>query len=392
MLDGLNRPSGLSETRLRDLRSAVKRVGELLGNVPAAIPLDMQTIRAGLSTVNPIAVGMTAKRFTNIRSDFVAAVKASGAVAIRPAAKRKLSPGWDDLFARLASRRAHLGLSRLARYASAHGIEPEEVNNEVITNLIAAVKEESLHQKPRALHRQVAMIWNEAAADPSLGLQTVTVPDFRGPPKRINESLLPSSFLQDRDDYLTWCAVTDPFAADARQRPLAPRTVNLARDQIHAAVTALVKSGTGPDSIRSLADLLTVENFKTILRQRRADAGGEVNSFNHYLARALVRMAREWIKVDAAVLEKLGELASKLPAPKRDLTPKNKRFLRQFDDPQTAARATVEGDQAQARRKAKFSHPCQGANRARNCTPDLYARSSRESLRVGVRQTLVCAI
>jgi hypothetical protein len=193
-LDGLNRPSGLSETRLRDLRSAVKRVAELLGNVPAAIPLNMETIQAGLSTVDPIAVGMTAK--TNIRSDFVAAVKASGAVAIRLAAKRKLSPGWDDLFARLASRRAHLGLSRLARYASTHGIEPEKVNNEVITNLIAAVKEETLHLKPRVLHRQVAMIWNEVAADPSLALQTVTVPDFRGPPKRINEAFLPSPFFK----------------------------------------------------------------------------------------------------------------------------------------------------------------------------------------------------
>jgi hypothetical protein len=67
VLDSFNRPSPLSATRLRDLRSAVKRVAELLGNVPAAIPLNMEEIQAGLSTVSPIAVGMTAKRFTNIR-------------------------------------------------------------------------------------------------------------------------------------------------------------------------------------------------------------------------------------------------------------------------------------------------------------------------------------
>ncbi len=281
---------------------------------------------------------MTAKRFTNIRSDFVAAVKASGAIAIKPTAKRKLSPHWEDLFSRLAERRAHLGLSRLARYASEHGIAPEEVNDEVITNLITAVKEGSLHTKPQALHRQVALIWNEAAADHSRGLQAVTVPDIRGAPKRISESLLPPSFLQDRDNYLRWCTTTDPFAVDARQRPLAPRTVRLARDQIHAAVTALVKSGTKPENVRSLADLVTVENLKSILRQRLADAGGEEKSFNHYLAKALVRMAREWVKVDAGILAKLRELARKLRAPKRDLTPKNKRFLRQFDDPQALRR------------------------------------------------------
>jgi hypothetical protein len=57
-----------------------------------------------------------------------------------------------------------------------------------------------------------------------------------------------------------------------------------------------------PQSIRSLADLVTVHNFKGILRQRLADAGGQQKSFNHYLARAIVRIAREWVKVDASVL------------------------------------------------------------------------------------------
>jgi hypothetical protein len=71
--------------------------------------------------------------------------------------------------------------------------------------------------------------------------------------------------------------------------------LKLSKDQIHAAVTALVKSGTQPEQIRSLADLVTVENFKSILRQRIEDAGRPNKSFDHYLARALVRIAREWV-------------------------------------------------------------------------------------------------
>ena len=59
MLSALEAPSVPSETRLRDLRSAVRRVAELLGNVPAAISLVMEKIQAGLGAVNPIAVGMT---------------------------------------------------------------------------------------------------------------------------------------------------------------------------------------------------------------------------------------------------------------------------------------------------------------------------------------------
>jgi integrase len=337
VLKALDGTSGLSETRLRDLQSAVRRVAELLGNVPAAIPLAMEKIQAGLSTINPIAVGFSAKRFANIRSDFLAAVKASGVLPVKSGAKDSLSPEWVKLFEALEGRRAHIGLSRLARNASAEGIEPKDVNDAVIDRFVAAVREGSLHQKPNVLHRQVTLIWNEAAAE--LGLPGVTVASFRAAPKRIDESLLPPSFINERDSYLAWCGVSDPFAADARAKRLAPRTLKLARDQIHAAVTALVKNGVEPKQIRSLADLVTVDNLKSILRQRLADAGGQQKSFDHYLGRALIRIAREWVKVDDAVLAELKRVASKLPAPIRyDLTLKNKQFLRQFDDPQALRR------------------------------------------------------
>jgi integrase len=334
VLAALETNGALSETRLRDLRSAVKRVAELLGNVPAAIPLVMEKVQAGLGAVNPIAVGMTPKRFTNIRSDFVAAVKASGVIPIRLNVKAEFSPEWVVLFSRLAGRKAHLGLSRLARYASDQGIAPEGINDEVIDGFIAAVREGSLHKKPDGLHRQVTAIWNKVAEDSGLGIRRVAIPSFRKPPQRVSESLLCPLFIEDRENYLAWCGVIDPFADDARPKRLAARTLKLTRDQIHAAVTALVKSGTKPDQIQSLADLVTVKNLKNILRQRVADAGGQLTSFNHYLARALVRIAKEWVKVDAGVLAELKNAASKLPGPDRyDLTPKNKQFLRQFEDP-----------------------------------------------------------
>ena len=75
--------------------------------------------------------------------------------------------------------------------------------------------------------------------------------------------------------------------------PLAPQTIQLRRNQIHAAVTALVESGVKPTAIRSLADLVSPENFKRILRRRHEKVGGRENVFNHDLARALVQIARD---------------------------------------------------------------------------------------------------
>jgi hypothetical protein len=159
---------------------------------------------------------MSDKRYANVRSDFLAAVRASGLMLLVGSGKKTLSPAWIELFARLAGRRAHIGLSRLARYATSHGIAPRDVNDEVISDFITSVRMNSLHRKPKALHRQVTLIWNEAARDSNLGLRPVTVASFRGPLRRIDWSLLPPALRQDVKTYLSWCGGSDPFAVDAR--------------------------------------------------------------------------------------------------------------------------------------------------------------------------------
>jgi integrase len=332
VLAALERHDKLAATRRRDLMSAVKRVAGLLGQEPAAVPLDMAAISAGLAAVNPVAGGISTKRLANIRSDFLAAAKVTGLIALKPKGKSPLSPAWVDLYASLSGRRAHIGLSRLARFASARGIPPREINDQVIAELIATVREQSLCPRPTVLHRTVAQIWNEAARDPALGLREVMVPSYRTP-KRIIWARLSKTFRQDVDAHLAWCAVCDPFAVDARPRPLAPRSLRLRRDQIHAAVTALVDSGIKPSAIRSLADLVSPEQFKRILRTRLDSVGGDENTFNLGLGYALLQIAHEWVKVDAQAFADLKRLIGKMPAPVMALTDKNKRALRQFDDP-----------------------------------------------------------
>jgi integrase len=334
VLVALEQPNGLASSRHRDLRSAVRRAAVLLGNEPGAIALEMGAISTRFAAVNPVAVGLATKSLANIRSDFLAAVKASGVMPIKAEDKSPLNSAWLDLLERLSGRRAHIGLSRLARYASRQGITPGDMNDDVIRDFITAVREGSLHRDPSALHRQVTQIWNEAARDPALGLRHVTVPSFRRPPKRIDWALLPDSFKQDVKSYLSWCSSCDPFAADARRRALAPRSLELRRDQIHTGVSALVESGTDPSAIQSIADLVSPNSIKSILRRRLQGVSGEENtSFNHNLGKVLVQIAREWAKVNAQVLAELKRLVGKMPAPVRGLTDKNKRFLRQFDDP-----------------------------------------------------------
>ena len=121
------------------------------------------------------------------------------------------------------------------------------------------------------------------------------------------------------------------FNVDAR--PLAAGTLKLRRIQIHAAVTALVAAGIKLSAIKSLADLVSPDAFKLILRQRYNAANGRENAFNRSLAETLAQIAREWVRVDAGVYAELKRLVGKMPMPQPGLTDKNKGFLRQFDDP-----------------------------------------------------------
>jgi integrase len=333
VVNAVQTSDALSATRRRDLRSAVTRVAFLLGEDLERIPLNLPALSVKLAAVNPVAAGLKAKSLSNIRSDLMAAVKASELKPVGLSVRTPLSATWKKLMVDLKSRRAHIGLSRLARYASAKGIEPEEIDDTTIEAFITAVRNETLHRKPNNLHRKVALIWNEAAQRSRFDLQPVKVPSFRRPPKRTEWTLFPRAFRKDVDDHLTWCGGSDVYAADARPRALAPQTVALRQNQIHAAVTALVEGGVKPTAITSLAKLVTPENFKRILRQRHETVGGRENVFNSDLARALVRIAAEWVKIDAGALAELTRLAGKVPIPTSGLTAKNKRVLRQFDDP-----------------------------------------------------------
>jgi hypothetical protein len=250
-----------------------------------------------------------------------------------------LSPRWAELLAKLPKPRHGIGLSRLARYASSERIEPHQIDDAAIEGFISAVRQGSLHRKPNDLHRSVTKIWNEAARQqPELGLAQVRVPSFRRAPQRIDWQLLTPLFRRSVEKYLAWCGRSDVFAADVREPPLAPSTLRLRRVQIHAAVTALVAAGRKPSEIKSLAALVAPEAFTMILRQRYQGANGRVNAFNRDLGEALVQIAREWVKVKAATLAELKRLLRKMPLPQAGLTDKNKRFLRQFDDPAVMGR------------------------------------------------------
>ena len=233
--------------------------------------------------------------------------------------------------AQLSGQRAHLGCRASLTMPAPTGSNRIEFDDAAIEGFIAAVREGSLHRKPNVLHRQVTLIWNEVA-------KTVGVPGR-------SRSLVPRSDQADRFDavdaslqkdvesHLDWCGGADVFAADTRSRALAPRTLKLRRNQIHAVVTALVESGVKPSDIRSLADLISPTTSSVFY------AGGSKSRVVARMPSIAISPKRSSKSVvsgsswSPAELTNSNRLTSKVPMPKPGLTSKNKAALRQFDDP-----------------------------------------------------------
>jgi hypothetical protein len=108
----------------------------------------------------------------------------------------------------------------------------------------------------------------------------------------------------------------------------------------------------------SLADLVSPRNFREILTHRYESKNGAANSFDIYLARALIRIAREWVKLGSTELAELNRLAARLPKLTSGLTTKNRATLRQFDDPAALQRLYALPDQlwAEVKRDRRCNH------------------------------------
>jgi integrase len=338
VVDRLATNPGLSDTRRRDLRSAVVTYGKLKGEPLSGIPLDFAAIRRTLDGIVPAQAKVSRKRWANLRSDLTAAMEASGLQPILRTADVELDASWDALLRAVQDKGVTYGLSRLARWSTARQISPTAVDDAILEQFFAELEATSLVRNLRAQRRSVAKSWNRLATlAAGHALRRVQVPSNRPVSMRVPWLELPASFRDEVEKYLLWCSVPDPLDDTARARALAPETVRLRRDHIHLAASAACASGIDPRRLTSLAELVKPETFRALLRHLWAKRGGKLTSYTRDVSVVLITIASEWVRVPADQLSNLKKLRGKLGSLRSGLTEKNKALLRKFDDPRLVA-------------------------------------------------------
>ena len=154
-------------------------------------------------------------------------------------------------------------------WCATQGIAPDAVDDAVVQQFHRWLENRTLCPKPRDVVRRVPNLWNEASEKievwPKIKLTTLS---FKSPPKRLQWSDLSESFRRDAEAYLAMRAKPDLFdeRPNAPRRPLAESTLHQQSEHLRLAASVLIESGVPVEDIKSLADLVEPERFKTILR------------------------------------------------------------------------------------------------------------------------------
>ena len=321
--------------RWRNGRSATERICAMAGAAPAQIPAEAPSIRAMLAKIHPAAHGMTPKTWANLQSRFRQELRLADVIDPNFQGCAARHPAWAPLVQAIADDKRLLhGMAFFTNWCAVQDTPPEGATAAFV-EFPSWLDQRTLCPKPRDVLRRVPPLWNEASKRidvwPKIELPLVS---FRAPPKRLQMSDLPASFKADAEAYLAMRANPDPFdeRPTAPKRPLAESTLRQQKEHLHLAGSVLVESGiVAVENIKSLADLVEPERFKTVLRHYHHRANGQPNAFVICLAKTLIQVAQYHVGATAEEIERLKRIAFKLPAIPHELTAKNKAFLRQFE-------------------------------------------------------------
>ena len=331
VIAALRQREDLPATRRRDLVSAVRTTARLLRRAPEHLPAAVPALRAALAGVHPVAAGISAKRFANIRADLAAALRLAGQMRMACRVAPGLDPAWQQLREVCPLPRLRWALSRLMRWCSSCDITPEQVDPAVLARCTDAIDASSLKTEPARIALDTARAWNQCARIvprwPGRPLPTTA----RQPGWVLPWSSFPSALQADAEAWIARLGGDDPLADDGPPRPLRPATLRWRRFQMRMAVSALVRFGVPLEDLQSLEDLARPGRFKAILRHQLERHGGPKEAL-YGLASTLRAIARHHATLPAAELDELHRLAGRVLVKSTGLSRQNRDRLRPFDD------------------------------------------------------------
>ena len=331
VIDALALRADLSDQRRLDLRSSLRTFAKVMGKTPDQVPADIGALNSQIAGMTAQMVGLSAPRWANVKSGLTTALSLTGAKVIAGKRRGALAPEWAALLDQVEDRYERSRLSRFMSWCTTEAIAPETVCQGDVDRFVVALAKESLVERPKAVHRDLALAWGRCrttvAGWPDIA---VAVPNHTRA-YALAEEDFSEAFVKDVAAYLHHLAEVDPFEETPR-KAMAPTTLRDVKVRIYQLASALAQSGRDPKSITGLCDLVVPEAAKAALRvQHQRNGGRKTGQLANY-ARTLINAARHWVKASEEDLDTLRALARSITPKTSGMTDKNRARLRQFDN------------------------------------------------------------
>ena len=330
VIDALGLRSDLTDQRRLDLRSSLRTFAKAMGKSPDQVPADIGALNSQIAGVTAQMVGLSAPRWANVKSGLTTALSLTGAKVIAGKRRGALVPEWEVLLDQVEGRYERARLSRFMSWCTAEEIAPAAVVQGDVDRFVVALAKESLVERPKAVHRDLALAWDRCrttvAGWPDV---EVAVPNHSRA-YALAEEDFSDAFVKDVEAYLHHLAVVDPFEETPR-KAMAPTTLRDVKLRIYQLASALAQTGRDPKTITGLSDLVAPEAAKAALREQYQRNGGRKTGQLANYARTLINAARHWVKPPDEDIEKLRALSRSITPKTGGMTDKNRTRLRQFD-------------------------------------------------------------
>lgn len=324
----------------------------------AGIPFDLPAINRNLEGQTYRQAGFnTAKSLTNAKWGFRRVCREMGKIA----SERKPDLPPDSPYVPLVDAATAFSRATMVRFASEcyrRGVPPELVEDALVVEYGGKLLADMVGVKVTATLRMIVRLWNKVARRIP-GWRRLALPASKRPPASPPLSAYSAAVQEEAAAVRRWmeggvvpgmagCGPTRTFG-HGRRPARRPTTVECRMKYIGLTLGVHVGPGHDPQAVTSLRRLLAPEAFRAILQalwergqarrltvpeaERDHDESGLTRQMD-MAAQTLMMLANHCFPQPPEVLRELRELARKArKATPGEMTQKNQRRLRQFEDP-----------------------------------------------------------
>ena len=150
----------LKEDKRRHLMCSLRIIAKGLGKPFELIPARWTAVRGRVSRLHHTQMGITEKTLANHKGNVRAALNWFSKAEHVPLRGAPFSPDWSKLKHGIGHYRASANLSSLMRYCSARGIDPQDMDEAVLDDLMAYRATTTSLKADAAARRKIARAWN----------------------------------------------------------------------------------------------------------------------------------------------------------------------------------------------------------------------------------------